>query len=515
MRADFDYHVNRNVVKTRKGKVRGYYCDGVYRFSGVPYARAKRFQAAEEMEAWEGIREATDYGCVSPLLHPQNMAGQLLTPHTMWPQDEHCQFLNIRTPSLEQAAKLPVMVWLHGGGYFEGSSIEQTAYEGSNLAKAEQVVVVSLNHRLNILGFLDASVLGEAYGNSGNAGMTDIVMALRWIQANIAAFGGTPDNITLFGQSGGGGKIITLMQTPAAAGLFHKAIIESGVLPVDDTPVKILQEGNAKLINNMSRLLKLDHPLELTTIPYRQLASVYLEAKAELRREGIICGGNAPLENEYYLGDPAIKGFTEFAKSIPVICGTTMAEISLTPDISDRYNMSIEEIRQLLEQKYTSEGVKKMLPLFRNIYPDKKDVDLLVVDHMIRKETLRFLNQLSDVSNCPVYSYLFTFEFPYNGGKAAWHCSEIPFVFCNTELIPVCHVPGASELASTMSHAWADFARNSGSDGVFAHNWKPYNLKNRFTWRFDTVCGPLAAQDEPLQKLLEQYQPSFMPDFTD
>lgn len=513
MRADFDYHENRNIVKTTKGLIRGYYCDGVYRFSGIPYARAKRFQEAEETQQWKDVREAVDYGWVSPLLHPQDMTGQLLTPHSMWTQNEHCQFLNVRTPSLEPAAKLPVMVWLHGGGYFEGSSIEQTAYEGSSLAGEEQVVVVSLNHRLNILGFLDASVLGEVYENSGNAGMTDIVEALRWIQENIAAFGGDPGNVTLFGQSGGGGKIITLMQIPAAANLFHKAIIQSGVLPVNETPVRELREGNVKLIDKMSRCLKLSSPLELMEVPYRQLAFAYLEAKAKLRREGIACGGNAPLENGYYLGDPAIRGFTEFAASIPVICGTTMAEINLTPDLLDKDMKSKDEVERLLKQKFTQEGVKKMLPLFRKIYPDKKEADLLVMDHMIRKETLRFLNQLSSVSNCSIYSYLFTFEFPYNGGKAAWHCSEIPFVFRNTRLIPVCHVPGAKELEIAMSRCWGDFAR--GSQEAFGRDWKPYDEKNRFTWRFDSVCGPLAAPDEPLQELLKQYHPSFMPDFMD
>ena len=178
---------------------------------------------------WDGVLDATSYGYVCPLLEMPKPNGEMLVPHRYWLMNEACQNLNIWTPALDDAHR-PVLVWLHGGGYFAGSSIEQIAYEGENMARLGDCVVVSINHRLNILGYLDLSDFGVEYANSGNAGGDDIIAALRWVRDNIAAFGGDPGNVTVFGQSGGGAKVTTLLQTPAADGLFHKGIVMSGVL---------------------------------------------------------------------------------------------------------------------------------------------------------------------------------------------------------------------------------------------------------------------------------------------
>lgn len=210
-------------VSTKAGKVKGYEFDGVHIFKGIPYAQAGRFRMPREVEPWEGVKETASYGFVCPLLTQDTPTGELLVPHRYWPQDENCQNLNVWTTALDKTAKKPVMVWLHGGGYAAGSSIEQAAYDGSNMAVQGDVVVVSVNHRLNILGFLDLSPYGEKYRNSGNAGLADLVAALRWIHDNIEEFGGDPENVTLFGQSGGGMKVTGLMQIPEADGLFHKA----------------------------------------------------------------------------------------------------------------------------------------------------------------------------------------------------------------------------------------------------------------------------------------------------
>ncbi|MBR3060718.1 MAG: carboxylesterase family protein [Oscillospiraceae bacterium] len=187
------------VAKTADGLLRGFFLDGLYIFQGVKYADAGRFQAPAPVKPWEGIREATNYGYICPVANEPMPTGELLIPHRFWPSNEHCQYLNIWTPSLERGAKKPVIVWLHGGGYSSGSSIEQVAYEGDALAEYADAVVVTLNHRLNILGFLDMSSFGEKYRNSVNAGMADIVEALRWVKRNIAAFGGDPENVTLIG----------------------------------------------------------------------------------------------------------------------------------------------------------------------------------------------------------------------------------------------------------------------------------------------------------------------------
>ena len=222
-----------------------------------------------------------------------------MVPHRYWPKSEDCQYLNIWSPAIGEEAKKPVMVWLHGGGFAAGSSIEQVAYDGFNLCNFGDVVVVSINHRLNILGYLDLSPYREKYQNSGNAGNADLVAALQWIHDNIAAFGGDPDNVTLFGQSGGGGKISSLLQTPAADGLFHKCIIMSGI--ADGI---MFQEGDSRpLVDGMLKELGLtaDEVDKIEKLPYEQLAAAYNKVSPDIRAAGGYVGC-APVPNGYYVG---------------------------------------------------------------------------------------------------------------------------------------------------------------------------------------------------------------------
>ena len=205
------------VLHTTSGDLKGYFYDGVYIYKGIPYAYADRFQMPVPSK-WDGVKDATNYGFVCPLQNQDTPNGELMVPHRYWPQDEHCQSLNIWTNKLDPEAKKPVLVWFHGGGYAAGSSIEQVAYDGVSIAKKGDSILVSVNHRLNILGYLDLSPFGEKYKNSANAGHADMVAALQWVHDNIAAFGGDPENVTIFGQSGGGMKVATLMNTPAADG---------------------------------------------------------------------------------------------------------------------------------------------------------------------------------------------------------------------------------------------------------------------------------------------------------
>lgn len=258
------------VVETKAGKLRGYQWEGTYIFKGIRYARAKRFQLPEEAEPWEGVREAASYGFVCPMLTRDNPQGELLVPHRYWPQDEDCLSLNIWSQSLDRSAKKPVLFWIHGGAFSMGSSIEQKAYNGENMSKYGDVVVVTVNHRLNILGYFDMSPYGEKYAGSANAGQADLVAALLWVRDNIEAFGGDPGNVTIFGQSGGGMKVSGLMQTPEADGLFHKGMIMSGVAG-DILPYST---GDSRpLIRAMLEELGLteDEAGRLETIPYHDL----------------------------------------------------------------------------------------------------------------------------------------------------------------------------------------------------------------------------------------------------
>ncbi|RYF45457.1 MAG: carboxylesterase/lipase family protein, partial [Cytophagaceae bacterium] len=195
------------VVPTESGKVKGYIHNGTFTFKGIPYAKADRFLAPTKPTSWTGVRSSMTYGPVCPMDATTSTFDEIEFPfHHDWGYtNENCLSLNVWTPEINQAKKRPVMVWLHGGGFTAGSSVELPSYDGENLTKKGDVVVVTINHRLNVLGFLDLSAYGDKYKNSANAGLMDLVASLQWVKANIAQFGGDPDNVTIFGQSGGGG----------------------------------------------------------------------------------------------------------------------------------------------------------------------------------------------------------------------------------------------------------------------------------------------------------------------
>ena len=264
------------IADTVHGKIRGFELDGILTFHGIKYADAQRFQKPVPVQSWEGVKTAWSYGSIAPTFGNPSPSGELFIPHRFWPASEHCQYLNIWTKSLNRTAKKPVLVWFHGGGFADGSSIEQVAYEGDALCRFGDVVVVTVGHRLNILGFLDMSSFDPKYENSVNAGMEDIVASLRWIQENIEGFGGDPGNVTIFGQSGGGGKVSTLLQIPAADGLYHKAVMMSGGCDSHDNRTP----DHRPLVEEMLKVLDVipeDYEV-LEKVPYSVLMKAYNRA---------------------------------------------------------------------------------------------------------------------------------------------------------------------------------------------------------------------------------------------
>lgn len=499
---------NEPVVSTKAGKLRGFVVDGTYTFHGIKYADAKRFQAPSEVEPWEGIRTALAYGYVCPLMSQDNPSNELLVPHRYWPQDENCQYLNVWTQTLEAGAKKPVLVWLHGGGFAAGSSIEQVAYDGENMSRYGDAVVVSINHRLNILGYLDLSPFGEKYANSGNAGSADMVAALRWIHDNIEAFGGDPENVTLFGQSGGGMKVWTLMQTPEADGLFQKGIVQSGLI---DGFME--QEGDGTEIGKalLEELGLAERDVEkLETIPYPALVEAYQKAAAKVAQgnPGHYTGGN-PMANEFYLGDPRQVGFCGHAKTIPVMIGTVFGEFAFGPGVAGRSTMGEEEMLEVVREKY-GDGSDKLIQLFRAAYPGKNLTDLTVLDSLFRLPSIDFIAKKAVHQEAPTYSYLFAYEFPFDEGKPAWHCSEIPFVFHNTDKVPVCCIPGVSEkLEDRVFGAWIHFARygNPGYSGL--PDWPACKEGDEATMIFDRECEVRHNFDHELIELHQKLAPKF------
>lgn len=416
-------------VETKNGKIKGYIEDGICTFKGIPYAKAKRFHQPEPVAAWEGELDATSYGYVCPLIRLPKPTGELMVPHRYWPMDEDCLNLNIWTPGCDDK-KRPVIFWMHGGGFADGSSIEQVAYEGGNLSSKGDVVVVSINHRLNLLGFFDLSDYGEEYKNSGNAGLADIVEALKWVNVNIDSFGGDAGNVTIIGQSGGGAKVSALLQTPAADGLYAKGINMSGVIP------NLLPDHTASakpIAEALMKELKIDSIKELEEVPYTNLFAAYENIAPKLAQSGVDVGFS-PLKNDYYLGEPNTNDFRKESSRIPLLVGSCFAEFTgFMPPMLDR-KLSDEEGIKVLEQIIGEEALTEILPLFKQAYPERPVVDMILTDDLFRIGELEYVRKRAALNEC-TYSYIFNVDFPMEDGRPAWHCSDIPFVFHNTSLL--------------------------------------------------------------------------------
>ena len=275
----------QTTVKTVSGPVAGYVDDGVFIYKGIPYAKAERFAPAVDPDPWTDVRPSRAFGPTAPAPARSGWWSddQAFTMH--WDDgfhDEDCLRVNVWTGGINDGKKRPVMVWLHGGGFREGSGQELICYDGTNLARDHGVVVVSLNHRLNVLGFLDLSAFGAKYAHSGNLGMMDIVKALEWVRDNIASFGGDPANVTIFGQSGGGGKVSTLMAMPSAKGLFSKAIVESGSITNLLSPKYSRRIGAATVANLGLIPSRIE---EIATVPYDKLLAAYDAAMKQVAKD--------------------------------------------------------------------------------------------------------------------------------------------------------------------------------------------------------------------------------------
>jgi len=499
------------VVATTAGKIRGSHAAGVYTFRGVPYgastAGASRFQPPAKPKPWADIREATALGPRSPQLL-SSFHGFVPPEVEVMDRDEKmgedCLVLNVWTPALDRGRKLPVMVWLHGGGYTSGSG-GFICYDGIELARKHEVVAVTVNHRLTAMGYLYLAGLGDArYASSSNVGNLDIVAALEWVRDNIAAFGGDAGNVTIFGQSGGGGKVSSLMAMPAARGLFKRAIVQSGAAVKGISRDAATQ--NAK--DFLARLnLKPTQLAKLPDVPLEQLLKATEPGSGPPINFGPVVDGHSLPTDPFDPVAPALSA------NVPLLIGTVETEVTFFPgqplDPIDDATLHARVKQQL--KSGNDADVDRVIAAYRAGRPGAANTDLFLImaSDGFRAGVLLEAERKAAQARAPVYQYYFTWHSPVRDGKLrSFHTLEIPFVFDNVDAAQSMTGSGQDryELATRMSNAWVAFARAGDPNHPGLPKWAPYDNTRRATMIFNNECQVVDDPHGAEQRLLWSLQ---------
>jgi para-nitrobenzyl esterase len=500
------------VAKTQYGKVRGYVEDGVLTFKGVPYGAdtggENRWLPAKPPAPWENEYPALTYGPNCPQrLHDWSSEQTFLQQWNDGWQSEDMLKVNVWTPSL--TGKRPVMVYLHGGGYFFGSAYELASQDGAQMARHHDVVSVTVNHRLNILGFFDVSSLGgSAYADSMNVGMTDLVAALRWVRDNIANFGGDPGCVMIYGQSGGGSKVTTLMGMPSAEGLIHRASAQSGGggnIPTREQSSEYAARVIAKLgVSDIAQLQKME---------WAKLNETALAVAAEMNPPGRSWGpGSAPrvgwgptLDGRIITMRSFFDGAPEISKDVPMLVGSVSEEGN-----SMRSRPTEAEWLAALTKSYGEAKAAALVAALKKAHPEKA---IRTLSYMcggrglngleMRNNVTRMATMKCDQKAAPVFTWYFTWQSPMLEDAGAWHTAELAFCFDNTRRCAqgTGNGPEAQTLAKKMATAWATFARagNPSQPGV---PWTPFDPVRCSTMIFDDVCRMVDDPEGEARKIL-------------
>lgn len=481
-------------AKTTAGQVRGKMMGAINAFQGVRYGATTaghRFEAPRPPEPWTGVKDAVEFANQSP-----QMGAERPIMYASWanprPESEDCLFLNVYTPGLRDGKKRPVMVWLHGGGYTSGSSHSHYA-EGDRLAHRGDVVVVTVNHRLNAFGYLYLAHLDPALADSGNVGQLDIIQALRWVRDNAAEFGGDAGNVTIFGQSGGGGKVSTLMGTPPAAGLFHRAIVQSG----SGITAITVDQAKASTARVMAALkLAPGDVTGLRSLSQARISQAIAEAGVNPRFGPVVDGRSLP-RHPFEPDAPSIS------KSVPMLIGTAKDENrGLVGGRDDSlFQMSWDDLPKKLGAELGQADVAKTIAVLRKEAPKDNAGDIYftaTTEYGFRRRAILQSVRKAAQGGAPAYMYFVAWDSPVNGGKwRAPHSIEHAFVFDNVakSASMVGSGPDQQKVADAMSTAWTRFAR-TGNPG-----WPAYDPVKRATMVFNTASKVVDDPRKPQREL--------------
>jgi para-nitrobenzyl esterase len=505
------------IAKTQSGKVRGFLDDGVFTFKGIPYGQdtggENRWLPAKPPKPWDGEYPALVYGANCPQrLHDYTSIEQsFLFDWDDGYLGEDMLKLNIWTPSL--TGKRAVMVYFHGGGFTFGSAYELPSHEGAQMARQHDVVQISVNHRLNILGFFDLSEIGgSAYADSVNVGMTDLVASLRWIKENIANFGGDPDKVMIYGQSGGGSKVTTLMGMPSASGLFNRASIQSG--GGGNPPSGEQSKEYARRI-----MVELDlGPKDISALQkmewsrLNQASNAVANAMNPAAQGATGAGTRPPLGSVPRVGPgPTMDGriipvrsffdvAPDISKNIPILIGSVSEEgTRMTSRPSE------SEWHATLTRTYGDAKATSLIAAMKKAHPEKSIRTLSYGVNGInsRNNVTRMAKLKHDQKGAPAFAYHFTWQSPMLEDAGAWHTAELAFCFDNTKrcMQGTGHTPEAQALAKKMATAWANFAR-TGNPSQSGLTWTPFEPTKCPTMVFDNKCRMVDDPEAEARKIL-------------